>query len=188
MPSNAYVVRGNAKAALALIGFAKQNPFAQFIGDYEPSFKLSPGMRAARENGGEIIDITAQVVEGPNAKQAIANLSAMAEQVVGSYQALNYHNIELRVMAGRLGEMSRYDDVFAIEERGQRRRLDEAQGQIVAGNLSGNSPTGPGFLSWLASKGFTSSQFTSFSVNVADDTYTLTGHPDFPSGRIAFQN
>jgi subtilase family protein/BACON domain-containing protein len=188
MPSNAYVVRGNAKAALALIEFAKQNPFAQFIGDYEPSFKLSPGMRAARGNGGEIIDITAQVIDGPNAKQTIANLSAMAEQVVGSYRALNYHNIELRVMAGRLAEMSRYDDVFAIEERGQRRRLDEAQGQIVAGNLSGNSPTGPGYLSWLASKGFTSSQFTSFSVNVADDTYTLAGHPDLPAGRVAFQN
>ncbi|HKP88072.1 MAG TPA: S8 family serine peptidase, partial [Blastocatellia bacterium] len=110
------------------------------------------------------------------------------DEVVGSFRALNYHNVELRVMAGRLSEMARYDDVFAIEERTQRRKLDEAQGQIVAGNLSGNSPTGPGYLSWLAGKGFTSSQFTSFSVNVADDTYTLQGHPDLPAGRVAFQN
>jgi hypothetical protein len=188
LPSNAYVVRGNAKAALALIGFAKQNQFAQFIGDYEPSFKLSPGMRAARENGGEIVDVTVQVIDGPGAKQTIANLSALAKEVVGSFQALNYHNLELRALAGRLAEMAGYDDVFAIAERGPRRRLDEAQGQIVAGNLSGNSPTGPGYLSWLASKGFTSSQFTFFIVNVVDDTYTLAGHTDLPSGRVGFQN
>jgi hypothetical protein len=78
--------------------------------------------------------------------------------------------------------------VFAVEERGQRRKLDEAQGQIVAGNLTGNSPTGPGYLAWLGTKGFGSSQFTSFSVNVVDDTYTLQGHPDFAAGRVAFQN
>jgi hypothetical protein len=189
MPSNAYVVRGNAKAATALLTFAKQNPFTQFIGDYEPSFRLSPGMRFAREkDGAAVVDVTVQVVDGPTAKQTIANLSALANEFVQSYRVLNYHNVELRVMAARLAEMARYDDVFAIEERGQRRRLDEAQGQIVAGNLSGNSPTGPGYLSWLASKGFTSAQFTSFSVNVADDTYTLQGHPDIPAGRVAFQN
>ena len=130
--------------------FAEQNQFAQFIGDYEPSFKLSPGLRAARENGGEIVEVTAQVIGGPGAKQTIANLSAMAEEVVGSFRALNYHNIELRVKAGRLAEMSRYDNVFAIEERDKRRRFDEAQGRMVARDLS----TGPGYLAWLASQGF----------------------------------
>ncbi|MBL8186371.1 MAG: S8 family serine peptidase [Acidobacteria bacterium] len=85
-------------------------------------------------------------------------------------------------------ELASQDNVFAIEPAGERRRLDEAQGQIVAGNLSGNAPTGPGYLSWLGTKGFTSSQFTGFAVNVVDDAYTLTGHPDLATGRIAFQN
>src|SRR5262249_58548638 len=71
---------------------------------------------------------------------------------------------------------------------GERVRLDEAQGQIVAGNLSGNSPSGPGYLSFLASKGFNSSQFGSFSVNVADDATSLAGHPDLPIARVSFQN
>ncbi len=189
MPSNAYVVRGDAKAASALLTFAKQNPFTQFIGDYEPAFRLSPLTRAAQTGFSRAaIDVTVQVIDGPDAKQTIANLSAMANEVVQTTRVLNYHNVELRVSPSRLAEMARYDAVFAIEERNQKRLLDEAQGQIVAGNLAGNSPTGPGYLAWLASKGFTSSQFTTFSVNVADDTYTLTGHPDFPSGRIAFQN
>lgn len=188
MPSNAYVVRGNAKAATALLRFAKENQFTQFIGDYEPSFRLSPQMRAAREKGGDLVDVTVQVIDGPNAKQTIANLTAIADGFVGSFQALNYHNIELRVMAGRLAQMARYDDVFAIEERGQRRRLDEAQGQISAGNLIGNLPTGPGYLAWLATKGFTSAQFGTFSINVVDDATSLAGHPDLPAGRVAFQN
>lgn len=188
IPSNAYIVRGKAKAGAALLSFAARNSFTQFIGDYEPAFRLSPQMRAAREkDAAALVDVTVQVIDGPDAKQTIANLSALASEFVGSYRMLNYHNVELRVPASRLSEMARYDDVFAIEERGQRRRLDEAQGQIVAGTLTGNSPTGPGYLSWLASKGFTSSQFTSFAVNVVDDTYTLQGHPDLPSGRVAFE-
>jgi hypothetical protein len=187
IPSNAYIVRGNAKSASALLSFAAQNRFTQFVGDYEPAFRLSPMMQAAREKDGALVDVTVQVIDGPDAKQTIANLSALGE-FVGSYTVLNYHNVELRVKTAQLAQMARYDDVFAIEERGQLRRLDEAQGQIVAGNLSGNSPSGPGYLSWLAGKGFTSSQFNSFSVNVVDDTYTLQGHSDFPAGRVAFQN
>ncbi len=101
---------------------------------------------------------------------------------------LNYHNVELRVAVGRLAEIARLDSVFAVEERGQRRKLDEAQGQIVAGNLTGNVPTAPGYITWLNGKGFSSSQFTTFVVNVVDDAYSLTGHPDLATARIAFQN
>lgn len=189
IPSNAYIVRGNAKAASALLNFAKQNQFTQFIGDYEPAFRLSPMIQAVHASlSRAAIDVTVQVIDGPDAKDTIANLSAMADAVVQTTRVLNYHNVELRVSPSRIAEMARYDAVFAIEERNQKKLLDEAQGQIVAGNLAGNSPTGPGYLAWLASKGFTSSQFTTFSVNVADDTYTLAGHPDLPAARVAFQN
>jgi subtilase family protein/BACON domain-containing protein len=188
IPSNAYVVRADARSASRLTSFAEQNSFAQFVGTYDPAFRLTPLLRAMRSaDGDQMIDITVQVVAGGSADQTIANLKALGE-FVSSYAVLNYRNIELRVAPSQLTSMSRMPDVFAIEERGNRRRLDEAQGQIVAGNLTGNSPSGPGYLSWLASKGFNSSQFTTFAVNVADDTYTLQGHPDLPASRVAFQN
>lgn len=186
--SNAYIVRANSRAASLLISLLKQNPAVQFVGDYEPAFRLSPELHAARGNASDVVDITVQVLDGPDAKQTIANLTALANEFVQTYQVLNYHNVELKVPSARLAQIANYDGVFAVEERHQRRKLDEAQGQIVAGNLSGNSPTGPGYLSWLSGKGFNNTQFTSFSVNVVDDTYTLQGHPDFPSGRVAFQN
>jgi hypothetical protein len=186
--SNAYIVRADSKAGARVAALLKQNPAVQFVGDYEPAFRLSPGLHAARGKAGDVVDITVQVIDGPDAKDTIANLTALANEFVQTYQVLDYHNVELKVSSGRLAQIANYDGVFAVEERGQRRKLDEAQGQIVAGNLTGNLPTGPGYLSWLAGMGFTSSQFTSFSVNVADDTYTLQGHPDFPAGRVAFQN
>ncbi|MFL6216196.1 MAG: S8 family serine peptidase [Blastocatellia bacterium] len=189
MPSNAYVVRAKAKAARRLLRFGQNEPAVQFVGDYEPAFRLSPYLREMRvRDTAAVMNITVQVIDGPDADATINNLKALANEFVQSYRVLNYHNVELSVMAGRLAQMAQYDDVFGIAERGTRRKLDEAQGQIVAGNLSGNAPIGPGYLSWLASKGFTSSQFTTFAVNVADDTYTLAGHPDLPSTRVAFTN
>jgi hypothetical protein len=188
MPSNAYVVRAGTGTAAAL-PFFKQNGFVQFIGDYEPAYRVSPELREARvKDSASFVDITVQVIDSPNAKQTIDKLAALASEFVQSHQVMNYHNVELRVQASRLTEIAFYDDVFAVESRGQRRKLDEAQGQISAGNLTGNSPTGPGYLTWLAGKNFTSSQFTTFSVNVVDDATSLTGHPDLPSGRIAFTN
>jgi uncharacterized repeat protein (TIGR01451 family) len=53
---------------------------------------------------------------------------------------------------------------------------------IISGNLSGPVPSGPGYLAWLASKGFTQAQFTNsgFGVDVSDsgvDNGTTTpGH------------
>lgn len=189
LPSNAYVVRANRKAAGRLPEFLKQNPVVQFVGDYEPAYRLSQDLQAVRRAGDDsLVNITVQVVNGPEAAAAIKELSAMASEVVGSYSILSYTNLALRVPASRLVEMARHDDVFAVEERTERARRDEAQGQISAGNLSGNSPTGPGYLTWLAGKGFNSSQFTSFAVNVVDDATSLTGHPDLATARVAFQN
>lgn len=187
--SNAYIVQASAASAASLPRFKADNSFVQFVGDYEPAFRMSPLVRAAHASSSDApIDVTVQVIAGPEAQKTIARLRQIAGELVNSYDVLNYRNIEVSVPASRIAEIARIDNVFGIGERGVRRRLDEAQGQIVAGNLTGNVPTGPGYLTWLASKGFTSSQFGTFSVNVADDTYTLMGHPDFPAGRVAFQN
>jgi hypothetical protein len=187
--SNAYILRASASAAGLLPQFRSDNSFVQFVGDYEPAFRMTPLVRAAHASSSDAtVDVTVQVVAGPGARQTMQTLRQIGGELVNSYDVLNYRNVELSVPASRLAEIARIDNVFAIEERGVRRRLDEAQGQIVAGNLSGNIPIGPGYLSWLAGKGFTSSQFGSFSINVADDTYTLMGHPDFPASRVAFQN
>lgn len=191
LPENAYVVKANAKSATGIRQFSGKD-FVQFVGDYEPAFRLSPELQSFRNlNFGTDIDITVQVIDDKDADSTIGNLKSLSTEFVSENQVLNYHNIALKVKGSVLGDIASMDGVFAIEERTERKRLDEAQGQILAGNLTGNIPTEPGYLSWLATKGFTSSQFGSFAVNVADDAYTLTGasqHPDLPASRVAFQN
>jgi Subtilase family len=189
MPNNAYIVRADNKAAFGVWQLKNQHPSVQYVGDYEPAFKMPPVMGVVRQLGGSAyVTVTVQFIDGPETARKIGELKSTAVQFLSETKVLNYHNVSVMIPASQLTELASDDDVFAIEEYTKFVRLDEAQGQIVAGNLTGNSPTGPGYLAWLASKGFTSSQFGSFAVNVVDDAYSLTGHPDLPSGRIAFQN
>lgn len=191
IPNNAYIIRANSSGAFALSKFRTQS-FVQFVGDYEPAFRLSPMLQNVRATeASDSIDVTVQVIGGRNVKETISRLEGITEKIVSVHPVLNYHNVALRVSAARLGEIASMENVFAVEERTQRVKLDEAQGQIVAGNLTGNAPSGPGYLTFLASKGFNSSQFGSFAVNVVDDAYTLTGasqHPDLTSARVPFEN
>ncbi len=185
IPNNAYVVRANLDAAFSAF---RLNGFVQFIGDYDPTFRISPELRDAAKTPDALVKVVVQVIDGRDADATIKDLAANAKEFIQEHPVLNYRNVELTITADQIAAIAKRNNVFAIEERTERRRLDEAQGQIVAGNLSGNSPSGPGYLTFLTNKGFTSSQFTSFSVNVVDDAYSLTGHPDLASGRIAFQN
>jgi hypothetical protein len=53
----------------------------------------------------------------------------------------------------------------------QPEQFDERQDQIVAGNLSGAVPSGPGYLAWPVSNGFTQEQHdqSGFVVDVSDN-------------------
>ncbi|MGE0884113.1 MAG: S8 family serine peptidase [Blastocatellales bacterium] len=189
VPNNAYVVRADDRAGMELIALKDQHTFVQWVGDYEPAFRISPTLANARQlDAFQNVNVTVQFVDGDDAKQTIAGLKRSARRFVSEHQVLKYRNVTMNLPLSEVIELARQDNVFAIEEAGERRRLDEAQGQIVAGNLSGNSPTGPGYLAWLQSKGFGSSQFGTFAVNVVDDAYSLTGHPDLATSRIPFQN
>ena len=189
VPNNAYVVRADSDEAMRLIGLKDSQNFVQWVGDYEPAFKVRQSLVEARAfDADQFVNVTVQFIAGDDSKRKVNELKRAARRFIGEAQVLNYHNVTMNIPMSQVMELAARDDVFSIEPAGQRRRLDEAQGQISAGNLTGNAPTGPGYLAWLGTKGFTSSQFTGFSINVVDDAYTLTGHPDLATGRIAFQN
>ncbi len=189
VPNNAYVVRADERAAGELLRMKESHPFVQWIGDYEPAYKLTPALLAvSAQTDSQSARVTAQVIDSDEGQLLINELKASSQQFFGETRVLNYRNVTVSIPISKLTELAGNDAVFAIEDDRQPVRMDEIQGQIVAGNRSGGAPTGPGYLSWLASKGFNSSQFSSFAVNVVDDAYSLTGHPDLPDARIAFQN
>jgi hypothetical protein len=191
VPANAYVIQADADAAAQLQGHLREQLHVQFVGSYEPAFRLSPELRALRAQPRTVdVHVTVQVADGPEAQATLAQARALGQAPPGAEARLvaGLWVLPLSLPSSKLAALSQLDGVFTVEERTPRRRLDEVQGQIVAGNLSGNLPSGPGYLSWLTGKGFSSSQFTGFAVNVVDDAYALSGHPDLPAGRIAFQN
>ncbi len=189
VPNNAYIVRANQNSAMGLIALKDQQSFVQWVGDYEPAFRIAPSLSSVREvDNSQSVNVTVQILEGADARQTIASLKASASRVISEDRVLKYHNLTVNLPLWQLAELAGQDNVFSIEEAGVRTRFDEAQGQIVAGNLTGNAPSGPGYLAWLGTKGFTGSQFTTFAVNVVDDAATLTGHPDLATSRVAFQN
>lgn len=189
VPNNAYVVRADSDAAMRLIQMKDEQSFVQWLGDYEPAFRIRQSLIDARNfDADQFVNVTVQFIASDETSRKVSAFRRSARRFFSETMVLKYHNATMNIPLSEVMQLASQDDVFSIEPAGQRRRLDEAQGQISAGNLTGNAPSGPGYLAWLGTKGFTSSQFTGFAVNVVDDAYTLTGHPDLASGRVAFQN
>ncbi|HIG11872.1 MAG TPA: PKD domain-containing protein, partial [Planctomycetes bacterium] len=187
IPMNAFVVQVQPGRVAALGTWAETAREVQYAGALEPAFRIHPSLRALL-NGehNQPVKVTVQIVDGPGSQEALADLQLMAEELIGVRTVGGYLNAVARVHPAFFPTLALLESVFQIEPMGERVGFDEAQGQIVAGNVVGTGPTGPGYLAWLASRGFDSTQFTSFAINVVDDATSLDGHPDLPLARIAF--
>ena len=176
IPQNAYLVHGDAAALAKLQNWSRTATFVQWEGDYADSYKIHPRARTTDAKGNAVTpptdSFTVQLVEDADANPITLALIDQIKlaPVQQQFRALNYLNVIVRITPGKLAELSARPDVVSIHPHFERHRMDERQGQIMAGNLTGTSPTGPGYLSWLASKGFTQAQFiaSGFVVDVTD--------------------
>jgi hypothetical protein len=188
IPENAYLIYGDAKALGRMQSWAATNEFVQWEGAYADDYKIHPDARLVDASGRPQTPLTdtfaIQMVD-----DAAANTATLTR--IGQWQLaaaenefvlLGYRNIIVRLPPEHLAEIAAQPDVVSIQPYLEPQKLDERQDQIVAGNLSGNLPSGPGYLAWLADKGFTQAQFTSsgFVVDMSDsgiDNGTTTpGH------------
>jgi hypothetical protein len=176
VPQNAYLVQGDAKTLAAMQNWAEGASSVQWEGGYADDYKLHPKARTTDAKGNpqklNTDSFTVQLLEDADLNPATLALIAklQLEPAKRQFQTLHYVNIVARFPADRLAEIAAQPDVIAIQPYYERHKMDEQQDQIVAGNLSGNVPSGPGYLAWLAGKGFTQPQFTAsgFVVDVSD--------------------
>ena len=191
MPNNAYVVRGNDAALSRLESSVPKSPIIQWTGAYHPTYRLSPTLqeKALLRAAGEWVAVTVQLYNTPNLNGSLDRLRAMGGAVYRSpSKVLDFTNISLQVPAAQLEAIAAWNDVFNVEPYAPPVMHDEVQSQIVAGNVTtagGNViPAGPGYLAWLAAKGFPSMPSSYPIVDVVDDGID-TGdasnvlHPDF---------
>ena len=186
LPMNAYVVQV-PDTRVALLESLAVDVAVQYVGVYEPAFRIHPTLRQAlRASDPTVQRITIQLVHTPGVRDALDEILELADRFEGAHGVGPYVNVHAHVHPVHFQTLAAHPSVFQLEPLGERTTSDERQGQIVAGNTSGSSPSSPGYLSWLASQGFGAGQFGTFSVNVVDDATSLTGHPDLDGGRVAF--
>ncbi len=188
IPENAYLIYGDSPALAKMQSWAGASDFVQWEGEYTHDLKIHPKARAVAAVKGQgrapAYAFSIQLLVDPSANAATLALieklqTAPAES---DYQLDEYRNLVVWIPADQLDTVAAQPDVISIQPYVAPKKRDERQDQIVAGNISGGQPTGPGYLSWLASKGFTQEQFdaSGFIVDMTDsgidDGTTTPGH------------
>jgi hypothetical protein len=177
IPTNAYLVYGSAKQVAAVEAFAAADPSVQWTGAYLNQYRIDPAADALAHNPKTQSStnqyFAIQMVYDPAANaQTLAVIGGLATgPATRSERSLGtYYNVIVPMAPSNIAKVAAQNDVVSIQPYIIPELFDERQDQIVAGNLSGNVPSGVGYLNWLASKGFTQAQFSasSFSVDVSD--------------------
>jgi len=176
VPHNAYLVYGD-KASLRQVEALAAAPMpVQWEGPFLDDFKIPPaakilegkGPLRAMGPGLYALQLVADAAANAITAQLIEHLKV--EPIARKEHVGEYLNIVVRLRRGDLRTLAGQPDVLSIQPYVQRRKFCERQDQILAGNLNGNVPLGPGYLAWLAGKGFTQAQFdaSGFAVDVSD--------------------
>jgi|694.fasta_scaffold00591_14 subtilisin-like proprotein convertase family protein len=169
--NNAYVVKTDPHSDARVQGL-RSEPAVLSIRSYEPAFKLRPELRGTDFQDSWAYTVIVQVIADREGEAFARSLGNFAIASLGEPEAvIGYWNVKLEIDGANLHELALDPRIFAIEPVLEARLFDEAQGQIMAGNLNaaGTQPSGPGYLAWLTSKGFPGTSPFPFSVDVVDD-------------------
>jgi hypothetical protein len=176
IPHNAYLVYGTAAALASVQQLAQNQPALQFEGSFLDGDKIHPLARAGATKRGlsanpeGLYQVQLVTDDAANA-DTLALIDALKlAPVVRQNKGEKYLNVVVKLPADAIDGLAGQPDVISIWPYATPRKFDERQGMILAGNLSGGQPSAPGYLSWLASKGFTQSQFdaSDLVVDVTD--------------------
>ena len=180
VPNNGYLVRADESATDRLLSAnraaaALGEGFIQWEGPFEDQYKIHPKLAAQMDAraGGEVV-VALQIARRPSGRNAqpdsdLEAAKRLASAMIGEpYAVLNFTNLRMRIETAKVAEIAALSSVVNIEPWSPPRLLDERASQISAGELSddGKSARGPGYMAWLAARGFTS-RF-GFSIDVAD--------------------
>lgn len=194
MAENAFVVFGDDAALARLNEMANTHHAVQWAGAYHPYYRLTSALReAAAQPQKTALNVAVQIYRTAQVAATTERLIALAKSVGGGLitqpeDILVYRNLTVQLPASALADVAAWPDVFALREWSAPQKMDESQGQILAGNIISSAgkvaPTGPGYLAFLAAKGFPQDAAAYPIVDVVDDGVDIgvpasVLHPDF---------
>jgi hypothetical protein len=202
MPENAYIVQATQSQLDAIAHLAQSGTSVQYVGVYQPYFKLSTALASRVQQGltpGSRLDVTVQVVSGSGnaaTKAAIEQLGSLSNATWANLAGVEA--VRLNVAETDLVTLAQFPDVFAVEEYIKPVRNDEVQDQIIAANFNADQsgPAAPGYFTFLSNLGFSTNFMDYPIVNVTDDgigdgtttngagDLTFTDHEDGTTTRI----
>ena len=152
---------------------ATDGDFLQYSGFHQPAFKLGHSLAdlvIAPSEPDELVTVTIQMVQNEAQAATMTLVRDVAVQVLSNWSPiLEYQNAIVSMRAEDLTRIVERPDVYWIGERFEYELMDEVQGQILAGNVSGGSPTSPGYLAWLDGLGFSNDPADYPIVDIIDD-------------------
>jgi uncharacterized repeat protein (TIGR01451 family) len=178
IPSNAYLVYGDAPGLDRLDAVSASADFVQWAGPYLDQYKVHPvarrrpvGLYSSAKVQDNLVEIQCVAdAEANGATFELLKTLGYAPTVVDESATLGYLNLVVPMAGDHIADVAARPDVISIQPYLVPQKMDERQDQIMARNVTGNAPTGPGYLAWLTGLGFTQAQFTAsgFAVDVTD--------------------
>ena len=184
----------------AVLGYAAQNGYivhadgtaldrvAELVGSH-PAVRAATALRPGDkvERGASSGRVAVQTVAGAPGRDARRDADQAGTEIAAELTVAGVHTQFLDLSADEVSALAADPAVVAIEPAGVPELHDERGAQIVAGNLAGNAPSGPGYEAWLVSKGF-GAPF-GFAIDVTDSGLDrgdpVLVHPDL-LGRVGY--
>jgi len=166
IPNNAYLVRTNIEGRSGLdLMKSDERSVVQWIGAFKPGYKVAPEISLGSE---QQIDATVQLLSTDETSQDIQDLIARSSALIVDEpkSVLQYTNIRIRVKPQMLPDIARMTNVVWIEPWTRPVLHDEKQDLILGGMLTDTQVPAATYLTWLQSKGISSTP--DFIVDVAD--------------------
>lgn len=175
IPNNAYLLWVTRNQLARVRDLTRASAIFQWNGPFHPAYKLNPHFKLGSF---EQIPVSIQVFDNASAPQTLAAIKSVSRNVLmREMNAAGSIHIKVSIESIRLPEVAEMADVIAIEPWIEPKLHDERANQIVSGSVVEESagsrtvarPTAPGYLSFLASVGFTSN--LEVVVDVADSGF-----------------
>jgi subtilisin-like proprotein convertase family protein len=174
IPDNAYLVYGDVAALRSMQGKLAAKSHVRWEGSFRAEDKVHPDARPGKRllSRSEPDLFAVQLVYDPAANaETLALIDALKlAPIVRQVKVSHYYNVIVRLPPDAIADLAAQADIISVWPYNTPKKRDERQGMIVSGNLTGNNPSGAGYLDWLASKGFNQAQFdaSGLVVDVTD--------------------
>lgn len=177
IPENAYLVYGDPSAARAMGTVMAASPQVRWMGALVGPDKIhpdaSPGKTTASfAPSGERFYSLQLVYDPVNNPASLALINSIKSgPIFRQGRSADYYNIIVPIPSSAINSLATLPDLISIQPYRLPEMLCERQAIILTGNLAPNGvPLAPGYLSWLATKGFAQAQFdaSGLVVDVTD--------------------